>query len=393
MKRMPQDDKMTENTKRSRGRKNPLLLLFLLLACLAALACLAGCGDEGTAQAATITKAEWDYAQQESNFTTVFASVSESGERYSAELKAAGETFCLTTEYGSTYYKKEDGVYKRRTEQDAQWSSTEESRIGDCLGLRFPYYASFFDGSIDLSMFTAEGSLLTAQPVLLEKLSTAGADFSNTPLLYTGIQVSFLQVRLIDGRFYTASAEAVYGSETVFAEYLFHSYGTTEVELPGAKIEIIEIEPPHYEVIEPEGGYYDSILDDDAIWAEGGITAPDFSEVIWADDTDINIGIASPVDPGINEPPVIVGVIGDSGNIGDIVGDISIVGPDDGGTGDSGDIEIVDPDDGIFDLFPEENEPAIEPPGFPEENEPATEDPIVPDYGGLIVFDPTVRLP
>ena len=354
MKRMPQDDKMTDNAKRSRGRNSPLLLLFLLLACLAALACLAGCSDEGTA---TITKTEWDCAQQESNFTVVFASVSESGERYSAELKAAGETFCLTTEYGSTYYKKEDGVYKRRTEQGAQWSSTEESRIGDCLGLRFPYYASFFDGSIDLSMFTAEGSLLTAQPALLEKLSTAGADLSNTPPLYTEIEVSFLQVRLIDGRFYTVSAEAVYGGKTVFAEYLFHSYGTTEVTPPSASSggaswnptwvdDIIndfnDIEPPHYEVIEP-------------------------------DDTDTVIVIVPPIDPGINEPPITVGVIGDSGNIGDI--------------------EIVDPDDGIIDLFPEENEPAIEPPGFPEENEPAIEDPIVPDYGGLVVFDPTVRLP
>lgn len=388
MKRMPQDDKMTDNAKRSRGRNSPLLLLFLLLACLAALACLAGCSDKGTA---TITKTEWDCAQQESNFTVVFASVSESGERYSAELKAAGETFCLTTEYGSTYYKKEDGVYKRRTEQGAQWSSTEESRIGDCLGLRFPYYASFFDGSIDLSMFTAEGSLLTAQPALLEKLSTAGADLSNTTPLYTGIQVSFLQVRLIDGRFYTVSAEAVYGGKTVFAEYLFHSYGTTEVELPGAKIEIGD-----YDYI--FGGDYDDILGgitvpDDNVGA--AITAPDNNVGAAAtvpDDTDTAIVIVPPVDPGINEPPVTVGVIGDSGNIGDIVGDISIVGPDDG-TGDSGDIEIVDPDDGIFDLFPKENEPAIEPPGFPEGNEPDTEDPIDPDYGGLVVFDPTVRLP
>lgn len=373
MKRMPQDDKMTVNAKRSRRRNSPLLLLFLLLACLAALACLAGCGDKGTA---TITKTEWDCAQQESNFTVIFASVSESGERYSAELKAAGETFCLTTEYGSTYYKKEDGVYKRCSEQSEQWSSTEESRIGDCLGLRFPYYASFFDGSIDLSMFTAEGSLLTAQPALLEKLSTAGADLLNTTPLYTGIQVSFLQVRLIDGRFYTASAEAVYGGKTVFAEYLFHSYGTTEVTPPSASSGGASLNPPtatwddwinDYEAV--FGDNRDEVSVGGDISADG-ITLPDYIY-----DFDDNIYEADDIpsfDPGINEPPITV--------------------PDDG-SGDIGDIEIVDPDDGIIDLFPEENEPAIEPPGFPEENEPAIEDPIVPDYGGLVVFDPTVRLP
>ena len=335
--------------------------LCLLFLCAAAAALFfVGCSDEGTTQAATITKTEWDYAQQESNFTVVFASVSESGERYSAELKAAGETFCLTTEYGSTYYKKEDGVYKRRTEQDAQWSSTEESRIGDCLGLRFPYYASFFDRSIDLSMFTAEGSLLTAQPALLEKLSTAGADFSNTTLLYTGIEVSFLQVRLIDGRFYTASAEAVYGGETVFAEYLFHSYGTTEVTLPSASSGDV-VWSDGTSLSPPTAWEGDNSYEAGDIFGDNRYEASDIlggnryetGDTIWDGSCEGEVGDIPSVDPGVNETPVIGGVIGGSGDW---------------------EIGGSDFDDEDFRIFPEENEPATEPHGFPEGHEPTIED-------------------
>ncbi len=392
MKRMPQDDKMTENTKRSRGRKNPLLLLFLLLACLAALACLAGCG-KGLPGDGSVNEADLQSAQSRENFTVSLASVTDGGECRSVEWKVAGDKYCLTEDGFSTYYQKTDGVYERRTEDDEDWTNTHKDDIGACLDGCFPLYGAFFGREAVFASFDADGDTLSARASLLEALS--GAE----------LEAVSLQVRLADGKFYTASAEARRGDEAVTVEYLFHSYGTTEVELPGIEVYIFasaggyyddilggnEEEPPHCELIVPEGGI--PLPDVEIEIGYNYNEEPPHYEVIEPDDTDTVIVIVPPIDPGINEPPVIVGVIGDSGNIGDIVGDISIVGPDDGGTGDSGDIEIVDPDDGIFDLFPEENEPAIEPPGFPEGNEPDTEDPIDPDYGGLVVFDPTVRLP
>lgn len=376
MKRMPQDDKMTVNAKRSRGRNGPLLLLFLLLACLAALACLAGCGRSRQSAAGSVNEADLQSAQSRENFTVTLAIVTNGGECRSVEWKVAGDKYCLTEDGFSTYYQKTDGVYERCTEDDEDWTNTHKDDIGACLDGCFPLYGAFFGREAVFASFDADGDTLSARASLLEALS--GAE----------LEAVSLQVRLADGKFYTASAEARRGDEAMTVEYLFHSYGTTEVELPGVEVYIFEL----------AGDYYDDILGgitvpDDNVGA--AITAPDNNVGAAAtvpDDTDTAIVIVPPVDPGINEPPVTVGVIGDSGNIGDIVGDISIVGPDDG-TGDSGDIEIVDPDDGIFDLFPKENEPAIEPPGFPEGNEPDTEDPIDPDYGGLVVFDPTVRLP
>ena len=418
MKRMPQEDKMTDNTKRSRGRKNPLLLLFLLLACLAALACLAGCGRSRQSAAGSVNEADLQSAQSRENFTVSLASVTDGGECRSVEWKAAGDKYCLTEDGFSTYYQKTDGVYERRTEDDEDWTNTRKDDIGACLDGCFPLYGAFFGREAVFASFDADGDTLSARASLLEALS--GAE----------LEVVSLQVRLADGKFYTASAEARRGDEAVTVEYLFHAYGTTEVELPGIEVYIFasagDFTAPDFEGEEVEIGFTPPD-NSEVIWAEGGLEW----EEVEIGDISTDIVIVPPIDPGINEPPVIVGVIGDSGNIGDIVGDISIVGPDDGGNGDSGDIEIVDPDDGIFDLFPKENEPAIEPPGFPEgnepdtedpidpdyggtgdsgdieivdpddgifdlfpeENEPAIEDPIDPDYGGLIVFDPTVRLP
>lgn len=376
MKRMPQDDKMTENTKKSRGRKNPLLLLFLLLACLAALACLAGCG-KGLPEDGSVNEADLQSAQSRENFTVSLASVTNGGECRSVEWKVAGDKYCLTEDGFSTYYQKTDGVYERCTEDDEDWTNTHKDDIGACLDGCFPLYGAFFGREAVFASFDADGDTLSARASLLEALS--GAE----------LEAVSLQVRLADGKFYTASAEARRGDEAMTVEYLFHSYGTTEVELPGVEVYIFELagdyyddilggneeEPSHYEIIEPEGGFPLPDHSETAV-PEGGFPLPDNNvgtAITAPDDTDIDIVIVPPIDPGINEPPIIVGVIGDSGNIGDI--------------------EIVDPDDGIFDLFPEENEPAIEPPGFPEGNEPDTEDPIDPDYGGLVVFDQTVRLP
>ena len=385
MKRMPQEDKMTDNTKRSLGRKNPLLLLFLLLACLAALACLAGCGRSQQGAAGSVNEADLQSAQSRENFTISLASVTDGGECRSVEWKVAGDKYCLTEDGFSTYYQKTDGVYERCTEDDEDWTNTRKDDIGACLDGCFPLYGAFFGREAVFASFDADGDTLSARASLLEALS--GAE----------LEVVSLQVRLADGKFYTASAEARRGDEAVTVEYLFHSYGTTEVDLPGAKLEIgdyddifdgyyddilggNEEEPPHDEVIGAEDGAEGSITmpDNSEVAApEGGFTLPDNNVGAAAtapDDTDITSGTVSPTDPGYNVP------------------DDNYTVPDDG-NGDSGDIEIVDPDDGIFDLFPEENEPATEPPGFPEGNEPDTEDPIDPDYGGLIVFDPTVRLP
>ncbi len=378
---MPQDDKMTDNAKRSRGRNGPLLLLFLLLACLAALACLAGCGKSRHG-GGSVNEADLQSAQSRTNFTVTLASVTDGGECRSVEWKAAGDKYCLTEDGFSTYYQKTDGVYESCTEDDEDWTNTHKDDIGACLDGCFPLYGAFFGREAVFASFDADGDTLAARASLLEALS--GAE----------LEVVSLQVRLADGKFYTASAEARRGDETVTVEYLFHAYGTTEVELPGIEVYIFElagsydvIEPPHCELIVPEGGI--PLPDNSEVTVpKGGFTPPDNLE--WEEveigDISTDIVIVPPIDPGINEPPITVGVIGDSGNIGDI--------------------EIVDPDDGIVDLFPEENEPAIEPPGFPEENEPAIEppgfpeenepaieDPIVPDYGGLTALDQTVRLP
>ena len=360
---MPQDDKMTDNAKRSRGRNGPLLLLFLLLACLAALACLAGCG-KGQHGGGSVNEADLQSAQSRTNFTVTLAIVTNGGECRSVEWKVAGDKYCLTEDGFSTYYQKTDGVYERCTEDDEDWTNTRKDDIGACLDGCFPLYGAFFGREAVFASFDAVGDTLSSRASLLEALS--GAE----------LEAVSLQVRLADGKFYTASAEARRGDEAMTVEYLFHSYGTTEVTPPSASSGGASLNPPtatwddwinDYEAV--FGDNRDEVSVGGDISADG-ITLPDYIY-----DFDDNIYEADDIpsfDPGINEPPITV--------------------PDDG-SGDIGDIEIVDPDDGIIDLFPEENEPAIEPPGFPEENEPAIEDPIVPDYGGLVVFDPTVRLP
>lgn len=379
------------------------ILLLLLAAALAVSAfVLAACDDDKKTETGTnneqtggeqtggesqsggpLTEADLQSAQSRENFTVSLASVTDGGECRSVEWKVAGDKYSLTEDGFSTYYQKTDGVYESRTEDDEDWTNTRKDDIGACLDGCFPLYGAFFGREAVFASFDADGDTLSARASLLEALS--GAE----------LEVVSLQVRLADGKFYTASAEARRGDEAVTVEYLFHSYGTTEVDLPGAKLEIgdyddifdgyyddilggNEEEPPHDEVIGAEDGAEGSITmpdNSEVAVPEGGFTLPDNNVGAAAtapDDTDIVI--VPPIDPGYNVP------------------DDNYTVPDDD-NGDSEDIEIVDPDDGIFDLFPEENEPATEPPGFPEGNEPDTEDPIDPDYGGLIVFDPTVRLP
>ena len=357
--------------------------------------CLAGCG-KGLHGDGSVNEADLQSAQSRTNFTVTLAIVTDGGECRSVEWKVAGDKYCLTEDGFSTYYQKTDGVYERCTEDDEDWTNTRKDDIGACLDGCFPLYGAFFGREAVFASFDAVGDTLSSRASLLEALS--GAE----------LEAVSLQVRLADGKFYTASAEARRGDEAMTVEYLFHSYGTTEVELPGVKLEIgnydnifdgyyddilggKEEDPPHDEVIGAEDGAEGGITipgPSESAVPEGGFPLPDVEieigynyneepphyEVIELDDTDIDIVIVPPTDPDY------------------IVPDDNYTVPDDG-SGAIGDIELVDPDDGIFDLFPEENEPAIEPPGFPEGNEPDTEDPIVPDYGGLIVFDPTVRLP
>ena len=335
-------------------KKSLLCLLFFCMA--AAVFCFAGCGREKYEQSANtmsgtasdwsaVSESDWDYAQRQANFTVIFSSVTQSGSCYFAQLQTAGEKFCLTSEGFSAYYKKEDGVYKRRTENGAEWTNTGESTVGDCLGIRFPFYGSFFDESIGVSMFVAEDGVLTAKPALLETLSAENADIS----------VLWLKVRLADRKFYSASAEAIYNGETVLAEYLFHSYGTTKVQLPDGS-------GTRYEVTGPEGGF-----------TAGG------SELVETGD------IGDHTAPGM---PCTDFPAGEGGSATATLPDDTDPGEDGTGPGDIvfDDGNDLDPgpspsDDDDYTPFPEENSPAIEPPGFPGQ------------APGIEVFEPIVRMP